>query len=217
MSGTETVAAAAGANPVLAELRERTGALHTQAERHPVQAALVRGQSGVGGYVSYLSQMWHIHEALENELGRRLGSAVLGPVKPDQFRAEAIVEDLATFDGAQIEPPVGPVMRFVTEVQELQDSELLGMHYVLEGSTNGGRFIAMAIRNGLGLEDERGTRYLDPYGEAQKVKWGAFCAALSGLSLDADERERVITGAERMFGLIIETFDAMTEGASAAS
>jgi hypothetical protein len=40
---------------------------------------------------------------------------------------------------------------------------------------------------------------------------------MSQLSLDAAERERVITGAERMFGLIIETFDAMTEGASAAS
>ncbi|MFG0241451.1 MAG: biliverdin-producing heme oxygenase [Phycisphaerales bacterium JB054] len=214
--GEQEVAAAVG-RPMLAELRERTGELHTQAERHPVQAALVRGQSGVGGYVSYLSQMWHIHAALENELGRRLGSAVLGPVATSQFRAEAIVEDLATFDGAQVEPPVEPVTRFVSAVQDLQDAALLGMHYVLEGSTNGGRFIAMAIRKGLGLEGERGTRYLDPYGEAQKATWGAFCAAMSELSLDAAERERVITGAERMFGLIIETFDAMTEGSTAAS
>ncbi|MFG0259691.1 MAG: biliverdin-producing heme oxygenase [Phycisphaerales bacterium JB041] len=214
---SEKEAAAAVERPVLDEIRERTGPLHTQAERHPVQAALVRGQSGVEGYASYLGQMWHIHSALEGELGRRLDAAVLAPVTREQFRAEAIVEDLATFEGSQVEPPVEPVARFVAGVQDLHDSELLGMHYVLEGSTNGGRFIAMAVRKGLGLEGGRGTRYLDPYGEAQKEQWGRFCAAMGGLSLDATERERVITGAERMFGLIIETFDAMTDRAPAAS
>ncbi|QKK07803.1 MAG: hypothetical protein HND58_06190 [Planctomycetota bacterium] len=75
----ESNAATAGVSPMLAELRERTRELHTRAERHPVQAAMVRGQSGVGGYTAYLGQMWHIHEALESELGRRLeGSAALG-------------------------------------------------------------------------------------------------------------------------------------------
>lgn len=207
------IAAAVG-RPMLAELRERTGALHTQAERHPVQAALVRGQSGVGGYISYLSQMWHIHAALENELGVRAGSVVLAPVTPDQYRAEAIIEDLATFSGSQVEPPVEPVAGFVSGVSDTSDAELLGMQYVLEGSTNGGRFIAMAIRKGLGLERDRGTRYLDPYGDGQKARWGEFCAAMSGLSLEATEREDVIVGAERMFGLIIEMFDAMSEEAS---
>lgn len=211
----ESNAATAGVSPMLAELRERTRELHTRAERHPVQAAMVRGQSGVGGYTAYLGQMWHIHEALESELGRRLeGSAALAPVTPEQFRAGAIVEDLASFDGSQIGPPAGPVAEFAAGVSGLRDAELLGMHYVLEGSTNGGRFIAMAIRKGLGLEGDRGTRYLDPYGDGQKARWGEFCAAMSGLSLEATEREDVVAGAERMFGLIIETFDAMSEEAS---
>ena len=217
MSESVNRSADAMVRPLLGELRSRTGVLHTQAERHPVQAALVRGQSGVVGYVAYLSQMWHIHSVLERELDGRLGSAVLAPVTRDQFRADAIVEDLAAFGGSPIEPVVEPIVRFESGVSTLTDAELLGMHYVLEGSTNGGRYIAMAVRKALGLEGDVGTRYLDPYGESQKARWGDYCGAMSGLSLDGAEQELVVRGAECMFGLIIETFDAMSDGRSPAS
>lgn len=205
----EVKGAHAEVSPLLADLREKTKDLHAAAERHPVQAAMVRGQLGVDGYTAYLCQMWRIHTALEEELGRRLGSPVLAPVTADQFRADAIIEDLAALDRSAVDPAVEPVAGFVASVPRLSDAELLGMQYVLEGSTNGGRFIAMAVRKGLGLDGDRGTRYLDPYGEAQKARWGAFCAAMSGLASDDETDERVVLGAEAMFRLIIETFDAM--------
>lgn len=199
---------------VLGELRARTRELHTRAERHPVQASLVQGRTDRAGYASYLSQMLCIHRALEAELSRRLGSEALAPVEPSQFRAGAIEADLAWL-GAEAEPPVEPVARFAAGVVYESDEALLGMHYVLEGSTNGGRFIASAVRRGLGLEGNEGVRYLDPYGDAQRARWAAFCEALGLTPLDGAAQESVVAGAESMFRLIIDTFDAMDSRAMA--
>lgn len=212
MEQTTTNRAPVEVCPLMVELRGQTRDLHTKAERHPVQAAMVRGQSGVDGYASYLSQMWHIHTALEGALARRMGSATLAPVNEDQFRADAIREDLTSFGRFEIEAPVEPVQRFATTVINASNEALLGMHYVLEGSTNGGRYIAKAIRKSLGLVDgSQGTRYLDPYGEAQQARWGAFCAAMGRLTMSPEDRALVVAGAEDMFRLIIKTFDVMSD------
>jgi heme oxygenase len=195
---------------LLSRLRERTKELHTRAERHAVQSALVRGRASVGEYASYLQQLGHIHLALESELRVRLGEAVLAPVDEGQFRAGLAAADLKTLGVAGSEPPVAPVAAFAREVSALSSAELLGMQYVLEGSTNGGRFIARAVRGALPAGAQDASRYLDPYGDAQGTRWGAFCRGLLAISLTGEEQDRVIAGAEAMFRLMIETFDAMS-------
>lgn len=210
---TGTVQKAVEVSPLLARLRSETRDLHTRAERHPVQAAMVRGQSGRGEYAAYLSQMWHIHDALERELERRAGSPALAPVGPEQFRAERVLEDLRALDAGAPEPPTQPAARFAATVAQASDEELLGMHYVLEGSTNGGRFISQAVRRGLGLHDA-GTAYLDPYGDEQKARWGAFCAGMNRLEMEPAAHDEVVAGAASMFTLIIEVFDAMPDAAA---
>ncbi|MCC7387167.1 MAG: biliverdin-producing heme oxygenase [Phycisphaerales bacterium] len=199
---------------LMVELRESTAELHTRAERHPVQASLVRGQADRSVYISYLSQLWHVHTALEGELHRRAGAEALAPVKPEQYRAHLAIDDLDTLGAGMPEAPVPVVRKLASEAPGFSDAELMGMHYVLEGSTNGGRFIAAAVRNGLGLEDRRGTRYLDPYAEAQRARWAEFCAAMGRLRPSPEERAEMVAGATRMFGLIIEMFDQMAPARS---
>lgn len=204
-------------SPLMAELKQETSELHTRAERHPVQASLIRGQADRSVYVAYLSQLWHLHCALEGELASRVGSATLAPVTPEQFRADLALEDLAALGAPGAEAAVPLMAGLSAELALATDAELLGMQYVLEGSTNGGRYIASAVRRGLGREGDQGVRYLDPYGDEQRARWGAFCGAVGRLGLSPGERAEAVAGAKRMFGLIIGMFDQMQDGAAAGA
>jgi heme oxygenase len=75
---------------------------------------------------------------------------------------------LARFAGEQVLPPF-PV--------PLNEAEALGMLYVLEGSTLGGRFILRALAE-RGIEDPDLT-FLDPYGAETGARWRAFLAVLA--------------------------------------
>ncbi|HZW10355.1 MAG TPA: biliverdin-producing heme oxygenase [Phycisphaerales bacterium] len=202
---------------LLTELRERTKDLHTRAERHPIQASLVKGGATRQAYAAYLGQLLHIHAALESELAARGASPALAPVEAGQFRAGHAAADLRELGLDAPEEPVPPVVRFRDRVGSLDPLELLGMQYVLEGSTNGGRYIARAVGRGADLSPGAATRYLDPYGESQKERWAAFCAAAASLDIQAEEIESVVRGAEAMFQLIIDTFDAMVARTTGSS
>jgi heme oxygenase len=82
-------------------------------------------------------------------------------------RSPALKRDLAAVGGATLpsEPiPVGGV------------GEALGLMYVLEGSTLGGRVIRkqVAARGG----DMAGLSFLDPYGDGVGERWRSFLAVL---------------------------------------
>jgi heme oxygenase len=205
------------ADDLLGELRNRTKDLHTRAERHPIQAALVRGGATREAYAAYLAQLLHIHAALETVLAARATDPVLTPIEPGQFRAAAAADDLRELGIATIDEPVAPVAAFGARVGAAHPLELLGMQYVLEGSTNGGRYIAKAVGRGTGLPAGAAIRYLDPYGDAQKDRWGSFCAAVIALDIRGEDLERVVSGAVAMFQLIIDTFDAMTASVAGSS
>jgi heme oxygenase len=79
---------------------------------------------------------------------------------------------------------------------------LLGVLYVLEGSTNGARFIARRIREAYDLPPDGGAAFVDPYGEAQPSQWKAFKDAMEQLDLSEAEARSVTAAAQ-------ETFDAV--------
>jgi heme oxygenase len=97
---------------------------------------------------------------------------------------------LARFAEAQ------PLPAFPTPVSE---AEALGMLYVLEGSTLGGRFIAGALA-ARGIVDPD-LAFLDPYGKDNGARWRAFLAVLVR---EIGSNERLIEDAGRG---AVRTFD----------
>jgi heme oxygenase len=77
---------------------------------------------------------------------------------------------------------------------------------VLEGSTNGGRFLARALRKSWNLDGE-GLSYFDPYGEEQPQKWAAFRRDMDEASFEADQEEAIIEMAKATFLAIAEVSD----------
>lgn len=75
--------------------------------------------------------------------------------------------------------------------------EALGLMYVLEGSTLGGRVIRreVAARGG----EFKGLGFLDPYGEEAGAQWRAFLAILDRHTAVPDAEAASITGARAGF------------------
>jgi heme oxygenase len=91
----------------------------------------------------------------------------------------------------------------VRAIQAKRDAAaLLGMLYVLEGSKNGGSFIARALRKSLGLAAGRGDRYFDSHGARQPEAWAGFKARMDAEAWEPAERAEMLRGAVAMFRAI---------------
>ncbi|MBM4111893.1 MAG: biliverdin-producing heme oxygenase [Phycisphaerae bacterium] len=98
---------------------------------------------------------------------------------------------------------------------ERDASAVLGPFYVLEGSTNGGRFIAMAIRKSLPLPAGAGTRYLDPHGEKIRERWATTKAAMDAVPLSPAQHDAIVDAAKRTFDAVTLLMDELVASRSA--
>lgn len=89
---------------------------------------------------------------------------------------------------------------------------LLGILYVLEGSTNGSKFIARRLRPAYELPATgEGAGYLDPFGDMQPARWRAFKAAMDARRLPAAEVGHLTLAAHQTFGSIRELGSELLE------
>lgn len=194
-------------------LKDSTWELHKHAEGHPIQRGLIQGKLSREMYASLLGQLLCVHRALESALRElRTSKPSVGRIIQDgRFQQERLEQDLRTL-GVDIGTvsPLPAAKRLMTTIEMAraeQPMALLGMHYVLEGSTNGGRFIAKAIRQTYAFESDAGTRYYDPYGENQKTLWAVYKEEFDAMTVSEVERDAMVAAARDMFRAISEIGD----------
>lgn len=206
--------------PLSERLKAETRADHTRAEKHPLMAALVGGRADRAAYAGYLGQMLHVHATLEAAIRTTAPrhAALAGVVREHHFREPAIRADLATL-GEQPErhPPLPATRLFCERIEGLASADppaLLGTLYVLEGSTNGGRYIAPAVRKSLGLPDGvqagSGTEYLEPHGDRQACRWSLFKASLDVVTFTPAECDMIAAVASDAFRGVYDIFEDLT-------
>lgn len=208
-------------------LREATADHHVRAEKHMVQQALVRGQATPGLYHTWLLAMRALHEVFEARLetARRL-PGFGGLIEDHHFRVALIDEDLdamaviirraaAASSSSAIPtrtvlgPRTSAAWAAIDAMIEVDPAVVVGPFYVLEGSTNGGRFIAKAIRHSLPLPPNAGTRYLDPHGELIRERWARAKSAIDALPLTPAQHDAIIDAAQRTFDAVTDLMDEM--------
>jgi heme oxygenase len=199
---------------IMDQLREGTRALHDAAEGHEFQRLMFAGRLPREAYAAYLGQMACAYGALEHALSeaRSVEARIAAVVQPHHLRTEDLQEDLEHFavKTAEIKPneATQELINRIKAVAQDRPLALLGMHYVLEGSNNGNHFIAKNIRKAYGLT-EAGTRFLDPYGDAQRQRWAEYKQAMSELDLTADECDTMLAAAQDMFRAIGQISEAL--------
>jgi heme oxygenase len=194
---------------IMARLRAETAQHHERAENQPFQKRLVRGEVTPAQYATWISQLLTVHTALEAELDKRLGDPRFAAVSRSQFKVSLLESDLGALAIEQQAafPQTCALCDRISEDAVSSPTALLGHHYVLEGSTNGNRFVAKKLAKVWG--EAKGLSYLDPYGEAQRSLWQDFRLAMDQVVFTPTEGDEIVRAAGEMFDGIAQISQAM--------
>lgn len=198
---------------VMEQLKDATAELHGIAESHDFQRAFVKGALTREQYAAYLGQLLHVHDRVERHL-HTLSAA--RPELADVTRADhssRLRQDLRHLglepDAVAAAAPTAALLEAIDRAVATDPLTALGFHYVLEGSMNGNRFIAMGMMRGMGLTPGPGLSYLDPYGERQRAVWASFKESMNGAGFKQSEIDTLVAAACDMFRGISSISQAM--------
>lgn len=194
--------------PLSTRLKSQTQSQHDAAEHHPFQFDIMSGSAGLEPYRRWIGQLAAAHMVLEPCLRTRAAdSPVFGAlVRPHHFHLEAALADLEFLGGSASDlTPLPATQEFcdlIARAAQADTHDLLGVFYVLEGSTNGGTIIAKGLRNTFGWTDDRGTRFTNPHGPLTRPRWMEFKAVLDGLELPAPSQNAIVAAAKATFAAV---------------
>jgi heme oxygenase len=200
---------------IMQRLKRETRDLHSHAESRVLQQKIAKGAVDRTTFSAYLGQLYHVHHALESALADSSDKepAIGAIATADRMRVPDLDRDLAFYEMDRNEIEAGhAASSFASQIEKAKDSNpvaLLGALYVLEGSTNGGRFLARALRQSWGLDGD-GLSYFDPYGDEQPQRWAAFKRDMDGASFAADQQEAIVDMAKTTFRAIAEVSDEVS-------
>lgn len=205
---------------IMSRLKQATRDLHRYAETRELQRRIARGTVSRDRFAEYLGQLYLMHEALESALARAgRGCGVVASVAtPERMRLPALRQDLE-YHGLDPEcvAALPATTAFTSRIEGLERDDptaLLGCLYVLEGSTNGSRFLAAVLRDAWSLADA-GLAYLDPYGEEQPARWKSFKRAMDGQEFSSRERESIVDAARFTFSAVADASDQVLQAIAA--
>ena len=167
--------------------------------------------------------MLQVHAALEAHLDRLVlrHPQFKSLFNDERRKVSALHADLAFFGGATDQIPLPAARGLVKEMDRLaaaQPLALLGILYVLEGSTNGSKFIARRLRPAYELPATgEGSAYLDPYGDLQPARWQEWKAAMDALGLPSAEVEQLTLAAQHTFDAVRELGAELLASAAGAA
>lgn len=203
---------------VMERLRAETSERHKRAEEHQFQRSLLSGKLSRAEYARWLGQMWIVHRELERAIeSAKTTEPRLTLAAEGHKHSESLEKDLATIGAVPADLRTMPGAEWVcgriAAHAKNAPLNLLGMNYVLEGSMNGNRYIAIAVRRGLGFEPGQADRYLDPYGERQRPVWAEYKAAMSEKTFSVAEIDAMVAAAAEMFDGVAKISDDLADPA----
>ncbi len=178
-------------------LKEETRTAHELLESLPLSADIVSPNLTRLRYAQYLMAMHRVVCDLE----KNILPGLLDVIPDAELRAKLhlIESDLKTMD---VEIPNGtPLFKTPASV-----AFALGIFYVVEGSSLGGRFILQNVRQVLG---DVGTSYFEGYGNLSGQRWKAFVSNLDAFAADQGKRAEIIDGANYAFSVIHDHFKSV--------
>jgi heme oxygenase len=192
--------------PTLTEtLKEAVADRHARMEALPFISALTRGELPLASYVGQLRAMAIIHATLGHELAQAEAGVLRSPTLDRPARLAHLRQDLGAFDSMAIPDLKAAqlhVQRIATMIRLLragQPADLLGVVYVLEGSSLGNAALLPDALRIQGLPASGGTRYYEGYGSDTVRNWQAFRRVLDAIPLDPEGLRRVIRVALELF------------------
>ena len=177
-------------------LRKETAESHQQLEENPLSKALLDPQVSLTDYQVYLSKMYGVTAACEEQVFPLIGNVV--PDLTKRYKLDYLISDLRATGLHDEQISEIPVPEFTAN----SPAEALGIAYVVEGSTLGGRVIYKHIHQKLGFTEDAGASYFNGYGAETGPMWKSFISGLSSYAAVSGESEAIIESAKKTFSII---------------
>lgn len=166
---------------------------HTRLHHITLEKTFIKGiqrLTGRADYASFLNVLYSFHSGSEDLLQVHLDHSRI-PDFPERRRSCFLEEDLAALNGAQ---PVSTQCDTLPEIKS--HSSALGVMYVLEGSTLGGRIVSKMIANRLQMST--GLRFFNGYGDRTEQMWDNFKGYLAQ-PFSGQEETEILSSAQNTF------------------
>jgi heme oxygenase len=190
-------------------LKAASAELHHQAEHALFTRELFKGRRPIADYAALLQQMRLIHDALETALTTDDHPSTRDVFDDAQRKTHLLKQDLEDLGAHEAPIALPATAAFIKRIESASPLWRLGVHYVLEGSTNGNAFVAKSIRKAYDLEGDTATHYLDPYGSNQRSNWLAFKHRLDTLDFSELDQQTLIDADLATFRAIIDIHEQL--------
>ncbi len=179
--------------PFLARLKEETLPDHLDVER---MLALDDLSASLAAYHEKLRLLYAFHAPAERLLLAGVDRVDNEIAMTRRRKVHLLLDDLRTTapDG---ESPLLPRSVNMEHIQA--PLELLGMLYVVEGSTLGGAVIARRVHAQLALEQHNGCAFFAAYGVEVGTRWRSVCEILIRHADSRESADAIIDGARQTF------------------
>lgn len=177
-------------------LKDGTADLHVEAERH---VRILDPDATETTYVRYLGRMHGFHAGIERAFAAHAELTMAGFDPARRVKRHWLARDLAVFgrDASMLER--------CTDLPSLGDlPRAVGMAYVVEGSTLGGKFIMARMRPRLGHLLGVATRFLEGYRDDTGAMWRAFGELATCALVDDRAIASAVEGARGCFAALID-------------
>lgn len=170
-------------------LRAHTSSYHSALETLPLSKKLTSENLSVNDYVQYLSLMREIISSVEQKIFP-LVSHIITDIN-ERKKLQLIEDDLKTFN-------VSFNTQSYHECNMINEAKAMGIMYVIEGSTLGGRMILKNVKQTLKFS-ELGVSFFSGYGDSTSEKWKKFLGILIGYEERTGSTKDIIAGANAAF------------------
>jgi len=179
-------------------LKSQTAFAHKRLENLPVSSCILSPEMKIEDYAHYLKLMYDVHNDVEKNIYPLL-SPFIDDLK-EREKKHLIKEDLNFLNYNK--PASTPV--FNIENQTIPFA--LGILYVVEGSSLGGRFILKNLETIPGLDNGKGVSYFTGYGNKTGSQWKNFLNLLTKYEDENNCEDEIINGAVYAFDCIHDHF-----------
>jgi heme oxygenase len=188
------------AQEFLKNLRQSTDALHKNLESLPLSSSLMKDDVSLADYAFYLGCMKSVIAFYDEVILKEISSII--PQADSRKKLAAINADLEYLKRQGVShKPVLPL----SVLPSMKNTDMaLGMAYVIEGSTLGGRVILKHVNERLKL-NEHGTTFFNGYQANTGAMWKEFLDALTTYAVKHDHK-KIIEGAVDGFKMIYHHF-----------
>ena len=188
----------------LEKLKAATATAHTRLEELPISKSLMSPDTTIEQYRLYLELMSRVIYDVEHSLFPEMTDLL--PDIDQRRKSGLIADDLEVLDSRNVHTEL-PLQ---AAGYKYTPAFAMGIMYVIEGSTLGGRVIAKNIKKVLMLDETRGAKYFNGYGDQTGPLWKSFQETLSNYEAANNSGEDIIAGAEFAFNIIYQYFKDKT-------